>query len=168
MTDPQNKVNENQNIAAGSAATATYDSAKDALIQIQTAFDYWSGQVSITSLQMCYALIAANWLIFGSVGKILSYKSAEWSLITVLATIAFNMVSAYILAEWLRCRFGYAESNRTRWETEYRREKDLPSRWPYTENIERASIAIRAVRAFLPLVGGGLLILAAIMQQKHH
>jgi hypothetical protein len=167
MSDPQSPINPAQNIAGGVAAAATYNSSRDALKEVGTAFDYWSGQVSSTSLQMCYALIAANWLIFGSIGKILSYKSAAWSLITVLATIAFNLVSSYALAEWLRCRFGHAESDRKQWEKEYQEEKHKPSVWPYTKNIERASITIRAVRAFLPLIGGGLLIVAAIMQQKH-
>lgn len=149
-------------------AVATYASPQDALKEIEGAFDYWSGQVSSTSLQMCYALIAANWLIFGSIGKILSYKSATWSLITVLATIAFNMITAYILAEWLRNRFGYAENNRTRWQEEFDAEKEKAGVWPYTRNIEWASIVIRFVRAFLPLVGGGLLIIAAVMEQIHH
>jgi hypothetical protein len=41
-------------------AAGTYESSTDALKEISAAFDYWSGQVTATNLQMCYGLIAAN------------------------------------------------------------------------------------------------------------
>jgi hypothetical protein len=46
--------------ATGKDSTGIYESSTDALKQINEAFDYWSGQITATSLQMCYALIGAN------------------------------------------------------------------------------------------------------------
>jgi hypothetical protein len=53
--------------AAGQDSTGIYESSTDALKEIDDAFDYWSGQITATSVQMCYALIGANWVVFGSV-----------------------------------------------------------------------------------------------------
>ena len=49
-----------------------YDSAEDALKELFGAFNYWSSQVTATSVQMCYAVIGANWVVFTSVGNIRS------------------------------------------------------------------------------------------------
>jgi len=65
------KTNDDGNSAPKNEAAGTYKSSTDALKETKTAFDYWSGQVTATSLQMCYGLIAANWVVFGSVGNIL-------------------------------------------------------------------------------------------------
>jgi len=97
--------------AAGKDSTGIYESATDALKEIDDAFDYWSGQITATSLQMCYALIGANWVIFGSVGNILHSRYAIVSLFLVLLALTFNMVSAYALAEYMRSRFGQPRSD---------------------------------------------------------
>jgi hypothetical protein len=57
-------------LAIGKAGTGICESWTDALKEISGAFDYWSGQITATSLQTCYALIGANWVVFGSVGNI--------------------------------------------------------------------------------------------------
>lgn len=88
----------NKRRPAGKDSTGIYASSTDALKQINEAFDYWSGQITATSLQMCYALIGANWVIFGSVGNILHSRYAIVSLLLVLLALTFNMLSAYMLA----------------------------------------------------------------------
>ena len=40
-----------------------YDSAEDALNELFESFNYWSSQVTTTSVQMCYAVIGANWVL---------------------------------------------------------------------------------------------------------
>jgi hypothetical protein len=77
--------------SAGKDSIGIYESSTDALKQINEAFDYWSGQITATSLQMCYALIGANWVIFGSVENILHSRYAIVSLLLVLLALAFNM-----------------------------------------------------------------------------
>ena len=38
-----------------------YGSSNDALKKVCSEYEYWSGRLTETSLQMCCALIAANW-----------------------------------------------------------------------------------------------------------
>lgn len=51
---------------------ALYASPAEALKKVSTEYEYWSGKLTETSLQMCYALIAANWVVFGSMNGSLS------------------------------------------------------------------------------------------------
>jgi hypothetical protein len=149
--------------AAGKASTGTYGSSTDALKEIDDAFDYWSGQVTATSLQMCYALIGANWVVFGSVGNILHSRYAIVSLLLVLLALTFNMISAYALAEYMRSRFGSAVSDRKRWEAEFQDEKIQSTTWPYSKWTEGASIAMRMFKVILPLASGVCLIIGAVV-----
>jgi len=48
-----------------------FESPADAQKSVSGAYDYWSGNLTASSLQMNYALIGANWIIFGSVNGIL-------------------------------------------------------------------------------------------------
>jgi hypothetical protein len=157
------KTNDNGSPASKNEATGTYESSTDALKEISGAFDYWSGQVTATSLQMCYGLIAANWVVFGSVGNILHSRYAIVSLFLVLLALTFNMLSAYGLAEYMRNRFGYAVYDRNRWEAEFQHEKIKPTTWPYAKWTEGASIATRAIKIILPLASGVCLIIGAVI-----
>jgi hypothetical protein len=149
--------------ATGKAGAGIYESSTDALKEISVAFDYWSGQITATSLQMCYALIGANWVVFGSVGNILQSRYAIVSLLLVLLALTFNMVSAYGLAEYMRGRFGYAVSDPKRWEAEFQHEKIESTTWPYSKWTEEASIATRAIKVILPLASGVCLIVGAVI-----
>ena len=82
-----------------------YDSAEDALNELFESFNYWSSQVTATSVQMCYAVIGANWVVFTSVGKILNNAWAMASLTTVLLALTLDMESSLGIAEWMRRRF---------------------------------------------------------------
>jgi hypothetical protein len=159
--DKETVVNERR--PTGKDLTGIYASSTDALKQINEAFDYWSGQITATSLQMCYALIGANWVIFGSVGSILHSRYAIVSLLLVLLAPALNMVSSYALAECMRGRFGYAVSNRKRWEAEFQHEKVESTTWPYSKWTEEASIATRLIKVILPLASGICLIIGAVI-----
>jgi hypothetical protein len=152
--------------ASTNEATGTYESSTDALKELSGAFNYWSGQVTATSLQMCYGLIAANWLVFGSVGNILHNRYAIVSLFLVMLALTFNMVLSYGLAEYMRNRFGYAVSDPNRWKEEFQHEKIKPTTWPYARWTEGASIAIRAIKIILPLASGLCLIVGAIIAAR--
>ena len=149
----------------GANGVGVYDSAEDALKELFESFNYWSSQVTATSVQMCYALIGANWVIFTSVGKILQNAWAIASLTTVMLALALNMVSSLGFAEWMRRRFDRADKNRSAWEVEYEREKNKHSVWPYSESVERASIVFRYAKVLLPLASGLLLIIGAFTQR---
>jgi hypothetical protein len=115
---------------------------------------------------MCYALIGANWVVFGSVGNILHNRYSIVSLLLVLLALTFNLFSAYALAEYMRRRFGYAVSNRKRWEAEFQDEKIQSTTWPYSKWTEGASIATRMIKVVLPLASGVWLIIGAIVTSR--
>lgn len=139
-----------------------YDSAEDAVKEIAGAFNYWSEQVTSTSVQMCYAVIGANWVVFGSVGHILQNPWAIASLIVVLLALTFNMISSLGFAEWMRRRFNWADQHRDAWQKQFEKEKGKHSQWPYSKQIDNTSIVLRYVKVLLPLAGGTLLIVGAI------
>jgi hypothetical protein len=150
---------------SGAKGAGVYDSAEDALKELFEAFNYWSSQVTTTSVQMCYALIGANWVVFTSVGKILQNAWAIASLTTVMLVLALNMVSSLGFAEWMRRRFDKADEDRSGWAAEFEREKGKHGVWPYSESLERASIVLRYVKVLLPLASGLMLIIGAFSQK---
>jgi hypothetical protein len=79
--------------------TGLYAASEEALQKVSGEFEYWTGKLTETSLQMCYALIGANWVVFGSVNGILHSGWAKWSLVMVLLALASNVVGAWILSE---------------------------------------------------------------------
>src|SRR5947209_1299855 len=51
---------------------ALYQSPGEALKAVREDYLYWTEKLTDTSLQLSYAVIAANWAVFGSVDKLLS------------------------------------------------------------------------------------------------
>ena len=163
--EDQSKGKDNKH-AGAKKGVGVYESSEDALKELQDAFNYWSGQVTTTSVQMCYAVIGANWVVFGSVGNILASRWAIASLITVLLALTLNMVSSLGFAEWMRCRFDWADRNRRKWDEQFNEEKKKHSTWPYSDAIEKLGIAMRYARVLVPLASGVLLIIGAIFTHR--
>src|ERR1700731_1856774 len=133
--------NGNSGIPAGgpssvSASKGLYASPEDALKKVSSEFEYWTGKLTETSLQMCYALIGANWVVFGSVNGILHSAYAKWSLVLVLLALGSNVIGAWMLSESLRRQISHGEQDPNRWATEYADAvgKDVP--WPFTDRIQ--------------------------------
>lgn len=143
-------------------ARGIHESPTAALKDVCGAFNDWSKGLTDTSLQMCFGLVAANWLVFGSVKGILHYKLAMASLCLVLLSLACNLLGAYLMSEWFRLRVEYAEKDDARWDSEYRRYAGIGHAWPYTNTIECATKVLRFLKMMLPLVSGVCLIVAAI------
>ncbi|HEY6846717.1 MAG TPA: hypothetical protein VI320_10930 [Terracidiphilus sp.] len=47
----------------------------------------------------------------------------------------------------------------------FEREKDKHGVWPYTEGVERMSVALRYVKVLLPLSSGLMLVIGAVLQK---
>jgi hypothetical protein len=142
--------------------TGTYESPRKALEEVGGYYKGWSTKLTEASLQMCYALIGANWVVFGSVGKLLESPWAKWSLLMVMVTLASNVAGAWWLSESLRRRFKYAEKNKVQWALEFNENADKESAWPSTEGIDNTAIFLRHLKALLPIAGGVFLIIGAI------
>jgi hypothetical protein len=120
-----------------------YDSPKEGLKKVSSEFEYWSGELTETSLQMCYALTEANWVVFGSVNGILHSSRAKASLILVLLALASNVIGAWMLSELLRKRVAYGEGRSDEWETEYKEVAGKDVAWPLRDEIQNTGKYMR-------------------------
>ena len=66
------------------AKTTRFESAGEAAKELFDGFNVWSGGVSTYGAQTSYAIIAANWAVYGSADKILSNKLAVFSMIIII------------------------------------------------------------------------------------
>jgi hypothetical protein len=146
----------------GAQTAGLYATPEDALKKVASEFEYWTGKLTETSLQMCYALIGANWAIFGSVNGILKNDWAKWSLVMVLLALASNVIGAWILSESLRKRVAYGEGNADQWKKEYEEAVAKDVAWPFTDAIQNAGKYMRWIKAAFTLASGFCLIVGAI------
>jgi hypothetical protein len=143
--------------------TGLYASPDDALKKLSSEFEYWSGKLTDNSVQMCYALIGANWVVFGSVAGILKNEWAKWSMLLVLFTLVINVLGALILSELHRKRIAYGEKNPARWAKEYQAAMHTDDPWPFTAAIQDLGTYTRWLKALLTLASGLCLIVGAIL-----
>ena len=141
-----------------------HETPQKAIEKVGSEFEYWSGKLTETSLQMCYALIGANWVVYGSVGQILQSQWAKLSLLMVILTLAINVIGAWYLSESLRRRFEWAEGHSPEWEKEFQGAVGKRDPFPFTDAHETAGFWLRQVKGFLPLVGGVFLVVGAILK----
>lgn len=134
----------------------------DAYQRVGSEFDYWSGKLTDTSLQMCYALIGANWVVFGSVGNILKSNWAKFSLLSVMLTLAINLWGSWY-ASTLHIRIiDRADDNRARWAKDFEAAKTRDPHWPFTGFMAKLGVWMRRAKGALPLIGALLWLIGAI------
>jgi hypothetical protein len=141
-----------------------YASPEDALKKVSSEYEYWSGKLTETSLQMCYALIGANWVVFGSVNGILHSRWAKSSLVLVLLALASNVIGAWLLSESLRDRIGYGEGHGEDWVREFKEAEGKNVAWPFTDAIQNTGKWMRWIKATFTLASGITLIIGAILK----
>lgn len=145
-------------------ATGIYTSPSEALKKVCAEYEYWSGKLTETSLQMCYALIAGNWVIFGSVNGILKNEWAKWSLLLVILALASNAAGAFFLSELLKRRVAYGQTDSGRWELEYDASSNVSCSWPFTSTIDGIGRWMRIIKFGFTLAAGGCLFIGAILK----
>ena len=153
--------------AAGSpdpAANGVHENPRKALEKVSFYFEGWTTKLTESSLQMCYALIGANWVVFGSVGKILQSSYAKASLLFVILTLGINVIGAWILSESLRRRFEWAEGHDIEWNAAFNDAKGKRVAFPFTEMQESLPFWLRQVKASFPLISAVLLIVGAVIK----
>jgi hypothetical protein len=141
-----------------------HETPQKALEAVGSEFNHWSGKLTENSLQMCYALIGANWVVYGSVGNILQSEWAKLSLLMVILTLAINVIGSWYFSESLRRRFEWAESHSTQWEKEFQDAVGARTAFPFIEAHEKIGFWLRQVKGLLPLVSGAFLIVGAVIK----
>jgi len=137
-----------------------YESAGAGLNAVREDYQYWTGKVSDTSPQLCYAIIAANWAVYGSLQKILGNGWSKASVFVAILSLGVNLVGSKHMGDLHFKQAAYAEEDLGRWEAEYKQAKTHNDTWPYTTDIENLGRFYRELRTWLPVVGGALFLVA--------
>lgn len=143
---------------------APYANPAEALKKLSSEYEYWSGKLTESSLHMCYALIAANWVVFGSMNGILASTWAKLSLLMVLLALGINIAGAWLLSAALRKRVNYGEADNVRWAEEFGKYVGANSPWPFTETIDWIGRWMRCIKAGFTLASGVLLMVGALLK----
>jgi hypothetical protein len=158
MTDPGDQ---SANPSESVVKIGGYANPSAALKEVGEAFNAWSANLASTSLQMCYALVAANWLVYGSMKAIISSRWSILSLLSVFVALAVNLATSFVMTELHRCRYKYAEDVPDRWVSEFNKYSGTSDPWPYTATIEAVGLVTRLMKLLLPVVGGLFLLVGA-------
>jgi hypothetical protein len=145
--------------------TRLFASADEGTKAVREDFLYWTGKLTESSLQMSFAVIAANWAVFGSVQQVMNNFWAKASLSVVVTSVALSLVGAKHMGELHRRRAEYAVEDSERWEKEYAATLDGSEPWPFTNWIQLIGRVLRELKTWLPLVGGALFIIALLCGQ---
>ncbi len=135
-----------------------YQTPVDATKAIQERFLYWTGKLTDTSLQLCFAVIAANWAVFRTTDDILKNCWSRASIVLVIFGMGCNLVSTFLIGNSLSERIDYAEANLPRWQNEYSQNVGKPTPWPYSEKSVMLSRIARHIRLWVPIFGGATFI----------
>lgn len=151
-------------IATKSTTAALYGTPRDALDAVRTDYLYWTGRVTDTSLQLSFAVIAANWAVFGSIDAVLGNVWAKLSIALVVCSLGVSLVAAHVLGVLHSRRIDYAESDPDRWKREFDTTAGVRDPWPFTGAIESFGFWQRTAKTWLP-VAAALLFLIALLSR---
>jgi hypothetical protein len=146
-----------------SDANGLYASPQEGLKKVSSEYEYWSGKLTETSLQPCYAVIGANWVVFGSVNGVLNNAWAKWSLLMVMIALGSNVVAALMLSESLRKQMDYGESHRDKWAQEFKDAIGKEVAWPFTDRIQNTGRVLRWIKGPFS-IGGAILLLIGFIR----
>ena len=155
--DPKGRRNSSPEVLP-SSRTRRFETAGDASQELFDSFKHWSGAVGAYGVQTAYAVIAANWAVYGST-EIVRNAWAKSSLAVVIIFLALHLIcTGWVSMLYLR-RIRYANEDPTRWEAEFTRQTTISSSWPYTKLIEGLGSLMRFMKVWAPVAGGALFVL---------
>jgi hypothetical protein len=133
-----------------------YATPGDGLKAVRDDYLYWTGRLTDSSVQLSFAVIAANWAVFASVQSVLMNPWAKSSVFLVVVSLALNLLGAKQMGELHRKRVDYAATDVERWEKECVAALGRSDPWPFTPGIELMGRTMRELRTWLPLAAGAL------------
>lgn len=140
----------------------SYSSPDAALKAVEGWYNSRTRALAARSVELSYAIIGANWAVFGSTGKLLSSPYAKISIGLTVIFLGLNLGLPRLSAHLLRERYSYAESNPARWAQEFQANKGQAVPWPSTEAIDNVARILWEARTWMPLIAGGSLLLGII------
>ena len=152
----------NEPVAVISTTEGLYKDAAEALKAVRDDYLYWTGRLTETSLQLSYAVIAANWAVFGSFDGILASWWSKLSVVLVVFSLGWSVASARWMGELHRERIEYAEADRQRWKSQFSETAGKVDPWPFTSKIEEHGRWTRNAKTRLPLGAGAAFVIALL------
>ena len=138
--------------------TRRFKSSGDASKELFDRFNDWASALTARSIQASFAIIAANWAVYGSEQAILANPLSKWSLTIAMVFLGLNVTATWWMAVLYGRRVNHAQEDKDRWETEYIQVANRQAPWPYTKLIEGLGGWMRVANALVPLVAGSLFI----------
>lgn len=124
--------------------------ANEAKEEVRLAYEKWSTKLTEHSMQLAYAVIAANWAAYRPASSIIENHWAAYSLATAILFLALNLIGEWCLSHRLKRQYEYAEANQQRWKDEAERSDGKVVSWPYTSAIDRISSSLRFLKVTMP------------------
>lgn len=137
--------------------TRRFATAGDGTKDLYEGYNAWTSGLAKHALQVTFALIGANWALYGTQAGILSNGWATASLFIAVGYLVLQLGLMLTMAIWHFCQHEYAEANRSRWEEEFNAAADTKSDWPYTKSIIRLGKFTPWLNLCAPALSGVLL-----------
>lgn len=135
----------------------------EATKEIYTGFNDWSGTLASNSRQVAYALIAANWAVYGNADDILENTWARVSIAVVVVFLGINLICTGWMTRLYKLQCKYSDEDKLRWAQEYKVAEPGPSPWPYTNRIHALGGFMRILNIWAPVGAGVVFILGLIL-----
>ena len=136
-----------------------FSSSGDAKKELFEGFNAWSASISTHGMHTAYAIIAANWAVYGNTQAIMENLWAKYSMGIIILFLGLNLFCTWLMSLCYWERVEYADENKKRWDSEFDKGNVIPSPWPYTEFIERLGKFMRFIKVWAPIIAGSLFIL---------
>lgn len=151
--------NEGKSQIDRSSSSRRFINAGDAIKELFEGFNDWSANVSTHGMHTAYAVIAANWAVYGDAQAIIGNLWAKFSIAIIISFLGLNLFCTWLMTLCYTEQYDYADEDRERWSSEFEREKIVPSSWPYTKFIEQLGEFMRLLKVWAPIIGGIFFIL---------
>ena len=140
-----------------------FANAGEATKELVEAFNAWSSILTKRSIEVAFAVIAANWAVYGGTREIITNLWARWSVVVALLFLGYNLVATWLMARRHWDRIELAESDHDSWKEACEQTAGTNDPWPYTKKIESLGHTMRSVKAFAPVVGAALFLLSLFL-----
>lgn len=137
-----------------------FNSSGKAAKEIYDGFNAWSSLLTTRSIEVSFAIVAANWAVHGSKNDILHNFYSKWSLIIVIIFFGVNLLGTLLMTKLHDDRCHYIDENKIRWDKEYTQAAAEPSPWPYTNGIELLGAFLRVFKGWVPVIAGVLFVIS--------
>ncbi len=140
-----------------------FANAGEATKELVEAYTACSSALTKHSIEVAFAVIAANWAVYGGTREIITNLWARWSVVIALLFLGYNLVATRLMAQRNWDQIELAESDHEAWEKGFEQTAGTNDPWPYTKKIESLGHTMRAVKAFAPVVGAALFLLSLFL-----